>query len=52
MEIVKTRKTVVSGSYDNTVRIWNVKTGEEVKVLNGHLNGVYSIALSRNGKTV
>ena len=27
---------IVSGSEDNTIRIWNVDTGETVHVLEGH----------------
>jgi WD40 repeat protein len=36
---------VVSGSEDNTVRIWNVLTGEEEHILRGH-SEVYSVAVS------
>ncbi|CAJ2505840.1 Uu.00g132340.m01.CDS01 [Anthostomella pinea] len=37
--------TLVSGSYDNTVRVWRISTGETVHVLQGHLQKVYSVVL-------
>jgi F-box and WD-40 domain protein CDC4 len=38
-------KTVVSGSYDKTVRVWNVYTGECQWVFTGHNQRVYSVVL-------
>lgn len=37
--------TVVSGSYDTSVRVWNIDTGECQWVLNGHAQRVYSAVL-------
>ncbi|KAI0026256.1 WD40-repeat-containing domain protein [Xylariomycetidae sp. FL0641] len=37
--------TLVSGSYDNTVRVWKISTGETVHVLQGHTQKVYSVVL-------
>lgn len=37
--------TLVSGSYDNTVRVWKISTGETVHVLQGHAQKVYSVVL-------
>ncbi|KAJ5970606.1 uncharacterized protein N7479_000524 [Penicillium vulpinum] len=37
--------TLVSGSYDNTVRVWKISTGESVHRLKGHNHKVYSVAL-------
>ncbi|KAI1760092.1 WD40 repeat-like protein [Hypoxylon sp. FL1150] len=36
---------LVSGSYDNTVRVWRISTGETVHVLQGHTQKVYSVVL-------
>ncbi|GBG34757.1 Guanine nucleotide-binding protein subunit beta-2-like 1 [Hondaea fermentalgiana] len=36
---------IVSGSYDNTVRIWSAASGEEQHLLNGHSGPVYSVAI-------
>merc|ERR1711988_805941 len=41
-----------SGSYDKTVRIWDVMSGECVHVLNGHSSGVSSVCYSPDGKTL
>lgn len=37
--------TLVSGSYDNTVRVWKISTGENVHQLRGHIQKVYSVVL-------
>jgi F-box and WD-40 domain protein CDC4 len=37
--------TLVSGSYDNTVRVWKISTGETVHRLVGHAQKVYSVVL-------
>jgi F-box and WD-40 domain protein CDC4 len=37
--------TLVSGSYDNTVRVWRISTGEQRHVLHGHVQKVYSVVL-------
>ncbi|RDW88710.1 hypothetical protein BP6252_00742 [Coleophoma cylindrospora] len=37
--------TLVSGSYDFTVRVWKISTGETVHRLQGHTMKVYSVVL-------
>lgn len=37
--------TLVSGSYDSTVRVWKISTGETVQRLQGHTSKVYSVVL-------
>jgi F-box and WD-40 domain protein CDC4 len=37
--------TLVSGSYDTTVRVWKISTGELVHRLQGHTQKVYSVVL-------
>jgi len=37
--------TLVSGSYDATVRVWKISTGETVHRLQGHTSKVYSVVL-------
>ena len=37
--------TLVSGSYDCTVRVWKISTGETVHRLQGHSQKVYSVVL-------
>ncbi|KAF5343411.1 hypothetical protein D9757_015391 [Collybiopsis confluens] len=44
---------VVSGSYDHTVRIWNVQTGQQIgDPLHGHTGGVMSVAFSCDSQQV
>ncbi|KAK4986512.1 SCF ubiquitin ligase complex subunit cdc4 [Elasticomyces elasticus] len=37
--------TLISGSYDCTVRVWKISTGETVHRLQGHSQKVYSVVL-------
>ncbi|KAK5131640.1 hypothetical protein LTR08_000767 [Meristemomyces frigidus] len=37
--------TLISGSYDTTVRVWKISTGELVHRLSGHGQKVYSVVL-------
>jgi WD40 repeat protein len=45
-------KQVVSGSYDETVRLWDAATGAPLQTLKGHTSQVFSVAFSPNGKQV
>ena len=38
--------SLVSGSHDSTVRVWDIKSGENLYTLNGHEDSVLSIAIS------
>ena len=40
--------TLVSGSYDCTVRVWKISTGETVHRLQGHTQKVYSVMLDHD----
>jgi WD40 repeat protein len=42
--------TVVSGSDDYTVRLWDKDTGKEIRRLQGHTDGVNSVLISTDGK--
>ena len=44
-------KIVASGAYDNTIRLWNVATGEALNTLS-HPGAVNSVSLSPDGTTV
>jgi len=39
-------QTLLSGSDDNTIRVWDVETGQFIRSLNGHGYGVTSVAIS------
>jgi WD40 repeat protein len=41
-----------SGSWDETIRLWDVATGEEMARLEGHKDQVRSLAISPDGKTL
>ncbi|MBW4680860.1 MAG: serine/threonine protein kinase [Microcoleus vaginatus WJT46-NPBG5] len=43
---------LASGSLDDTIKIWNLHTGELLRTLFGHLNAVNSVAISRDGQIV
>src|SRR5262249_34496922 len=44
-------KVWVSGSFDKSVRLWDVATGRETLAF-PHSNRVHSVAITRDGKTV
>lgn len=43
---------IASGSWDNTVRIWDARTGELTAILNGHKDYVMSLAYSPDGSRI
>jgi energy-coupling factor transporter ATP-binding protein EcfA2 len=45
-------KTLVSGSRDKTIKLWNVETGKEIRTLKGHDSSVNSVNFSPDGKTL
>ena len=44
--------SVLTASSDNTVRIWDAKTGTEIVRFDGHVSKVRSVVFSPNGKRV
>jgi WD40 repeat protein len=41
---------LASGSGDNTIKIWEVAKGKELRTLTGHSSGVYSVVYSPDGR--
>ena len=44
-------KTVITGSLDKTVRLWDVASGREIRTFIGHDNVVKAVAFSPDGNT-
>ena len=45
-------KTIISGSGDKTIKIWDKETGKCLKTLEGHRGWIFSLVESRDGKTI
>ena len=43
-------KRALSGSDDNTVKVWDLESGRCINTLEGHNNSVYSVCISITGK--
>jgi WD40 repeat protein len=44
--------SLVSGSYDNTIKLWDVQTGGVIKTFHGHTDWVLSVSISFNYTTI
>jgi WD40 repeat protein len=45
-------KTLASGSDDNTIKLWDAQTRQELAALKGHAGSVYSVVFSPDGETL
>ena len=45
-------QTLASGGWDRAVHLWDVGTGEPLKILIGHTEGVSSVSFSPDGQTL
>jgi WD40 repeat protein len=45
-------KRIVSGSADNTVKLWDAQTGQETLTFKGHSDRVSSVSFSPDGKRI
>ncbi|AFY57121.1 WD40 repeat-containing protein [Rivularia sp. PCC 7116] len=50
IKITPNGETLISGSYDRTVKLWDLKTGKLLKTLEGHKEAVISIAITPDGQ--
>jgi WD40 repeat protein len=50
LQLLTTPLLFFTGSGDNTVRIWDVATKQQVAELKGHTNWVRSVAFDSSGK--
>nr|VFK14709.1 MAG: WD domain-containing protein, G-beta repeat-containing protein [Candidatus Kentron sp. LFY] len=46
------RRLLSGGSHDNTLKLWDVASGEEIRTFRGHSDKVNSVAFSPDGRTV
>ncbi len=44
--------SIVSGSRDNTVRVWDAITGTLIRTIEGHTNDVFAVAFSIDGTRI
>jgi WD40 repeat protein len=45
-------KTLVSGSLDTTIKVWDLASGKAVRTLDGHWGWVKSLLISRDGQNL
>jgi len=43
---------LASGSWDQTIKVWNLSTSQELNTLKGHTDAVLNVSLSANGQTL
>jgi len=43
---------VLTGSYDNTARLWDAEAGAQIRIFTGHADVVFSVAFSPEGAKV
>ncbi len=45
-------KHLLTGSWDNTIKLWDISTGKEIRTFKGHTQPVNTVAISPNGMYV
>ncbi|KAI9129470.1 hypothetical protein ON05_034655 (plasmid) [Acaryochloris sp. CCMEE 5410] len=45
-------RTIVSASSDQTLKVWDLATGEELRTLKGHTDSVNGLSISSDGRTI
>jgi F-box/WD-40 domain protein MET30 len=47
LEVTQPQQLLVSGSLDNTVKLWDIDSGKVMRTLFGHLEGVWAVACNK-----
>ena len=50
--LIRMDKTLASGSEDKTIRLWDFRTSEQLKMFTGHTAYVTGVTFSPDGKTL
>jgi WD40 repeat protein len=50
--IFPNKQRMVTGSFDKTLRLWDLQTGVVLKKMEGHSKGVFALAVSRDGQII
>ena len=45
-------KYIVTGSYDNTIKLWNIKNGREIRSFNQHTDKIKTVVFSSDGTKI
>ncbi|MCL2265325.1 MAG: hypothetical protein FWC22_04705, partial [Treponema sp.] len=45
-------RQIISGSSDNTVKLWETATGRETRIFSGHKEWVITVAMSPDGRQI
>ena len=43
---------LITGSYDSTIKVWDIETGEEIRTLVGHTSGIRCLQFDDTGKLI
>jgi GTPase SAR1 family protein len=52
VDVTPNGRRVVSGSGDNTVRVWDAESGKCLAILEGHTNTVWGVSITASGRRV
>ncbi len=50
MAVLADGRRALSGSYEDTLRLWDLETGESLRTLEGHTGGVTAVAVLADGR--
>jgi WD40 repeat protein len=45
-------RQILSGSHDQTIKLWNIDTGREIRTFSGHISSIDSVTFSTDGRQI